>query len=405
MFKDLDLEMQKRGVNGIVVFGDTTLANPDLTYVAGGTLPRGGTYFKRQGKPPLLIVSNLDVGSAREHGRVRRIETWTQRGREGLVRKYHTDEVEARIFAEVLKDEGFSGKIGLYGRNDVASGIHLANRLRKFGLEIVGSSSPTILEVARETKERRELEELRDVGMRTSTVVNGVFNVLRNLRRKRGRLYVRRKRATIGLLKSIISSKLASQDLIAPEGTIFAIGPSGADPHNMGVRANEIKEGRLIVFDIFPQAESGYWSDLTRTFVIGRAPLKARKLYETVYAAQHDALDLIRAGVAREKPMLSACKVIERAGYRTLRDLYDGKVKSLPSGFNHSLGHGVGLTIGERPYLSLLRKDKLRTGHVVTVEPGVYLPKYGGVRIEDTVAVTAGGFENFAKVEKELEFT
>lgn len=176
--------MQKRGVNGIVVFGDTTLANPDLTYVAGGTLPRGGTYFKRQGKPPLLIVSNLDVGSAREHGRVRRIETWTQRGREGLVRKYHTDEVEARIFAEVLKDEGFSGKIGLYGRNDVASGIHLANRLRKFGLEIVGSSSPTILEVARETKERRELEELRNVGMRTSTVVNGVFNVLRNLRRK-----------------------------------------------------------------------------------------------------------------------------------------------------------------------------------------------------------------------------
>lgn len=93
------------------------------------------------------------------------------------------------------------------------------------------------------------------------------------------------------------------------------------------------------------------------------------------------------------------------AGYRTLRDLYDGKVKSLPSGFNHSLGHGVGLTIGERPYLSLLRKDKLRTGHVVTVEPGVYLPKYGGVRIEDTVAVTARGFENFAKVEKELELT
>jgi Xaa-Pro aminopeptidase len=86
-----------------------------------------------------------------------------------------------------------------------------------------------------------------------------------------------------------------------------------------------------------------------------------------------------------------------------VREVYEGKAKSISSGFNHSLGHGVGLTIGERPNLGLLSKDPLKVGGVVTVEPGVYLPKYGGVRIEDTVKITQKGYENLARVEKELE--
>ena len=72
-------------------------------------------------------------------------------------------------------------------------------------------------------------------------------------------------------------------------------------------------------------------------------------------------------------------------------------------GFIHSLGHGVGLTIGERPYLSLQSTDPLKSGNVVTVEPGVYLPKFGGVRIEDTVQITAKGYENLSETRKEFE--
>ncbi len=120
-------------------------------------------------------------------------------------------------------------------------------------------------------------------------------------------------------------------------------------------------------------------------------------------AAQHASLDVLRAGVTGEEAMVAACDMVERGGYKTMRQVYEGKVKDLNSGFNHSLGHGVGLTIGERPYLSFLSEDPLRSSHVVTVEPGVYLPGYGGVRIEDTVLITPKGFENLAKVESELE--
>ena len=103
--------------------------------------------------------------------------------------------------------------------------------------------------------------------------------------------------------------------------------------------------------------------------------------------------------------MNRACDVIERAGFETVRQIYMGKEKSISSGFIHSLGHGVGLTIGESPYLSFNSKTPLETGEVVTVEPGVYVPRYGGVRIEDTVVIKSKGIENLTPVEKELELT
>ena len=404
MIQDLDAEMRKRDVNAIVVIGDTTLANPDLIYAVGGNLARGGIYFKREGNKPLLLVGNIDLGSARKLGRVHRIQTYTEWGFEKLVKKYRRrDEAMPRLIFTVLRREGASGKVGLFGRSDLASGIYLANRLRALGVKVVGGQSPTILEAARETKDKREIDEIRSVGTKTAEIVGEVVDVLRNMKRTRGHFQISNKRATIGLVKSIIATKIAKKGLTAPEGTIFAIGPSGADPHNSGVDSDEIRKGRLIVFDIFPQAETGYWFDLTRTYVVGRADAKAKRLYETVYEAQATSLDFVKAGLKGEEAMVAACDVIERAGYRTVREVYEGKAKALFSGFNHSLGHGVGLTIGERPGLGLLSKDPLKANGVVTVEPGVYLPKYGGVRIEDTVKITQKGYENLVQVEKELE--
>jgi Xaa-Pro aminopeptidase len=404
MIGDIDSEMRSKAIDGIVVFGDTTLADPDLRYVAGGVLPRGGTYVKKLGRPPLLIISNLDYGSAKRAGKVKRIQTLTQWGYEKLVKRYE-DRGDAfpHLISRVLKEEGVRGRVVLFGRNDVAKGLQLAEKLRRLGVKVIGQQSPTILETARDRKDNKELEEIRNVGAKTAKVVNEVLHALRNAKEKRGHLEVGRKRATVGLVKATIASKLARENLIAPEGTIFAIGPSGADPHNAGVDAVEIKKGKLVVFDIFPQAQSGYWSDMTRSFVVGRGGARTRKMFEAVKDAQMSSLDYLRAGVTGEAAMELSCDIIERAGFRTVREIFQGKTKSLSSGFIHSLGHGVGLTIGESPYLSLASKDRLKSGEVVTVEPGVYLPGFGGVRIEDTVAVRSRGVEVLTKVEKELE--
>jgi Xaa-Pro aminopeptidase len=406
MIENLDSEMRARGIDGIVGYGETTLADPDLIYVVGGMLARGGAYFKKVARPPLLIVGGVDYGSAKRLGRVKRIETLTQWGYEALLRR-HPQRYEAygRLIASVLRKEGVRGKVVLFGRNDLAKGLQFARTLRRLGIQLVGERPPTVLETARDTKDKHELENIRGVAGRTARVVNEVLQSLRDAKEKRGHLEVEKKRATVGLIKSLIASKLAREGLVAPEGTTFAVGPSGADPHNAGIPSAEIRKGRLIVFDIFPQAENGYWFDLTRSFLVGRADSKARRLFETVQEAQSDALDYLRAGVTGEDVMRRVCDVIERRGFQTVKRVFEGKARDVASGFTHSLGHGVGLTIGESPYLGFNGRDPLKTGEVVTVEPGVYLPGYGGVRIEDTVLIKSKGVENLAHVEKELELT
>jgi Xaa-Pro aminopeptidase len=405
MLTDLDEQMDKRGLQGIIVYGDTTLGNPDLAYVIGGNLARGGIYVKRLHHKPLLVTSNIDMGTARNLGRVKRINTYTQWGLEKLAAKHGRENANQYLIKSILKEEGIQGGVSLHGRNDIATGLRLVDEMRKLGVKIIGGSSPTVLESARETKSKEEVEAIKSVGYKTCKIVEVILESLRNMKRKRGRLYSHRRKATVGLVKRSITSRLAQQNLTAPEGTIFAIGPSGADPHNPGLAKDPIIEGRPIVFDIFPQAATGYWFDLTRSFVVGRANPRAKKLFQTVSEAQTASMDFLREGISGEAAMLRACQVIERAGYRTVKEIFERKTKNISNGFIHSLGHGVGLTIGERPYLSFLSKDNLRSGEVVTVEPGIYLPRYGGLRIEDTVLVTSKSASSLATLPTELELT
>jgi Xaa-Pro aminopeptidase len=407
MLNDLDQQMAARNVDAIVVIGDTTLANPDLTYVVGGSLPRGGIYMKRVNHEPLLITSNLDIGTARKHRTIKQIKTYTEQGLEKLTLKHGRSDAYPHLIKAALTKLGAGSRVAIYGRNDLSGGIYLADQLRKLEVNVIGEPTPTILESARETKSDKELALLREVGTRTGRVVESVANCLRRIQLKRGRLMLGKQRATVGIIKEIIAITIAAEGLVAPEGTIFAPGPSSADPHDVGNPTHPLKPGQLIVFDIFPQDEtSGYWSDLTRTFVVGRADGKAKKQYEAVKEAQLTALDAMKDSASCKEVTLKSCDVIEKHGYRTLRNLAFGKPANISSGFIHSLGHGVGLTIGERPYLSLLRTEQLRRREVVTVEPGVYLPGYGGVRIEDTVAITKNGVNKLSPLgEYELEVT
>ena len=405
MLSDLDEQMGKRKIQGIVVYGDSTLGNPDLTYLVGGNLARGGIVVKRLRHEPLLVTSNLDIGTARRLGQVRRIDSSAEWGLEKLAAKHGRANAQQHLIKSILRSEGIDGTVSIYGRNDLATGIRLADELRRLSVKIVGETSPTVLESARETKSGAEIEKIQDVGAKTARIVNAVQKSLRNMKRKRARLYMDGVQATVGLVKKLISFRMAEEDLVAPEGTIFAIGPSSADAHNAGNPRDPIKEGRVMVFDIFPQAASGYWFDLTRSFVVGKADLKAKRMFEAVTEAQNASLDFLRDGVTGESAMIKACEAIEHRGYRTVREVFERKTRDISSGFNHGLGHGVGLTIGERPYLSFLSKDPLKSRQVVTVEPGVYLPRYGGVRIEDSVVIKASGIDNLASVDKELELT
>ena len=167
--------------------------------------------------------------------------------------------------------------------------------------------------------------------------------------------------------------------------TIAAAGVNGSLPHAIP-SDHVVKEGELLTLD-FGALYGGYCADMTRTVAFGEVSDELKRIYDTVLDAQLKSLAMVGPGVV--------CSAVDRCA----RDLID---KVYPGAFGHSLGHGVGLDIHEQPGLNGRDQRTLTPGHIVTVEPGVYLPGVGGCRIEDTVAVTENGYRNLVNAPKEL---
>lgn len=168
--------------------------------------------------------------------------------------------------------------------------------------------------------------------------------------------------------------------------TIVASGPNTSMPHALPTR-RKVKKGDLVLFDMGTVID-GYASDMTRTIVLGKADRKQKERYRIVLEAQQAAIEGISAGMKCSEADFLARNSIEKAGYG-------------PE-YVHSLGHGVGLEVHESPRLSRNSELVLKKGSVVTVEPGIYFPGWGGIRIEDLVVITETGCLNLTKAPKEL---
>lgn len=168
---------------------------------------------------------------------------------------------------------------------------------------------------------------------------------------------------------------------------IVAFGEHSAHPHAKP-SLKTLREGELVKIDIGAKY-NGYCSDMTRTFVLGKASSRQKRLYDAVLRAQRESMNEIESNVDAVSPYQTAYKVLKEAG--------------LAKYFNHGLGHGVGIDIHENPYLTYGSQEKLLAGDVVTVEPGVYLAGYGGIRIEDMVVVEEDGYRLITLFDKELE--
>ncbi|ELY94864.1 peptidase M24 [Natrialba chahannaoensis JCM 10990] len=178
--------------------------------------------------------------------------------------------------------------------------------------------------------------------------------------------------------------------------TIVACAADGADPHDRG--SGQLTANDLIVIDIFPQdKETGYFGDMTRTFVRGEPSEEMTRRYEVTQEAYEAGLEAVEPGVTGEAVHDVVCDVIEDAGYETLRS-----DPTAETGFIHSTGHGVGLAVHEEPRVSP-SGGELEPGHVISIEPGLYDPAVGGVRIEDLVVVTEDGYENLTEYRVGLE--
>ncbi len=224
----------------------------------------------------------------------------------------------------------------------------------------------------RRTKEPVEVKQIADAQRVTDRVFGNVLKMVEPGARERD-------------LALEIEFQFRKQGEVAFD-SIVASGPNAAKPH-AGFSDRKLRTGDALTFDIGCRLR-GYCSDMTRTVFVGKAPPELRKVYETVLEAQQHALAVIKPGVAARKVDAAARDYITEQGY--------GKC------FGHGLGHGVGIEVHEMPSLAATSKDTLAVGDIVTVEPGIYLPGIGGVRIEDMVHVTKNGYVNLTRSPKRL---
>jgi Xaa-Pro aminopeptidase len=176
---------------------------------------------------------------------------------------------------------------------------------------------------------------------------------------------------------------------------IISSGKHSALPHHEG--SGPIKESSPIIMDIFPRnIENGYYADMTRTVIKGKPSKVLNDMFSAVKKGQALGVNLVKTG--RDSSIIhnSIKDFFDKSGFPT-----DFEKKN-PDGFIHSTGHGLGLEIHEPPRVSVY-KEKLKTNQVITIEPGLYYPKIGGVRIEDTILVTKDGYRNLNSFPKFFE--
>jgi Xaa-Pro aminopeptidase len=401
LIQDIDKELKDSKSDALIVIGDSTYGNPSLAYVIGATATRGGIYIKGVGSKPLLLVSEIDVGSASK-GVVKDIKSYSAFGFLELANELGEYKARMEVCVRALKELKVKGRLCIAGKVEAGIALGWAEWLKNKGFTV--TLDEDLVDRVRTTKERWEIEKVRSVGRKTEKVVQETIKMLLKCSTDReGKLKSENgKPLTVRDVKTFIRLRIAEENLIASEDTIFAPGPEASDPHNLGVEETIIKTNTPLVYDIFPQEVGGYCFDTTRTIVIGKASNEVKKAYTDVLESQQLAIDTIKADIPAKEVMRKVSEFLESRGHKS-PIYYTEKNIPMTEGFIHGLGHGVGLTIGEPPYLRLASRETLREGSLTTVEPGVYYPGKFGVRIEDVVAVGKDKAENLSTLPKELE--
>ena len=262
--------------------------------------------------------------------------------------------------------------------------VGLARKLREAGM-ILEIAEDNGLFPERQIKTAAEVEALRMGNKASEAGFRIVAKTLAESIIRNGKLIHGGSVLTAERLRELIGHAVLEAGAMALH-TIAAPGDQAVDNHCAGY--GPLRAGELIVVDIFPRRiEDGYWGDMTRTFLKGRASDAQRRLVRTVKQGHKMAIDMIRPGISGGKVHDAVQAFFDKEGYQTTRDCKQ------PSGFFHALGHGVGLEIHEQPIMRSKAPFKFRSGMAVTVEPGLYYPGLGGCRIEDVVHVVPGGCE------------
>ena len=341
--------------------------------------------FLQQKRKRTLVLSDLEIDRAKKNAKADEFVMFSQLEREVQGKGKQAPPYE-KVLAHFLTKRGV--KRALVPANFP---LRFANEIKRKGIALETSNG--LFWPAREKKTVEEIRMLERALRMTETGMKRGMEILKASKPGAGKkLKWSGKTLTSEILRAEIDSAILRAGGV-PTNTIVAGGDQACDPHERGF--GPLRADSLIILDIFPRdGKTGYWGDMTRTVVRGRASEQQRKLWETVKAGQTLALKRIKAGVDGMSIHRAITDLFERRGFPT--EVRNGR----RVGFFHGTGHGLGLEIHEYPRL---QKVVLKAGQCLTVEPGLYYPGIGGTRIEDVVIVEKTGCRILSRFPKQLE--
>lgn len=363
--------------------------NADMLYAVGLFVPDPFIYFQHRRRPH-VVMSDLEQDRVRARARHCRVLSYSRY--EKRVTRETGDSHGAPGLAEVLREVLRERRIRkVTVGEDFPYG--LARGLRRGGIKVKLASGP--LFPARALKSAEEVKKISAALMMAEVGLAEGIHALRRARITAGRLTLNGSPLTAERLRGIIDTAILQAGGNANH-TIVAAGRQGCDPHERG--HGPLPANAPIIMDIFPRSQkTGYHGDITRTVVRGRASEMVRRMYAAVGEAQQAALACLTHGLAAAEVHAAAAATMTRHGFVTRRRAGRNE------GFFHSTGHGLGLEVHEAPRLGANSRDVVVAGQVVTLEPGLYYPGAGGVRLEDVVLVGRDKPRNLTKFEKTLE--
>jgi Xaa-Pro aminopeptidase len=371
--------LQEQNLDGLLFIGNS-ICDPDMYYLSRFSSVDRFTILAA--KNVIMLVSSMELGRAMQESCADQVVSTSEYGIKEKLKALRTPgKAYIAALSEFLHDN-FISHIGVPQR--FPAGI-FSSLSKEFQVSIIESP----VSRWREVKSKQEIEAIRKVQRSCENAMNLAIDLISRSKPRGECLYIGGSPLTSEHIRSTIEIALLKEGCDAVD-TIVAGGTAASNPHARG--NGPLPANSPIVLDIFPQSKSTrYFADMTRTVVRGEANPEIVDIYDAVLDAHNEGINAVRAGVNGQEVHSIVCQVFKDRGYP----------EGDSFGFMHSTGHGVGLEIHESPSLSM-SGEVLEAGNVVTVEPGLYYPELGGVRLEDLVVVTPDGCDNLTAFERRL---
>lgn len=379
MHNDLDQLMEMYEVDALLSDGNA-FQNPDIYWLTGFRSSDIITYLKNKGEEPVVASAFLTIDRVKKQSFITHTYDQTELYLQILRENKKILENQDRLFDDLLKSK-FSGDI-LGISADFPADLLVMLQQMGYKLKVVRD----LVQEARAIKSSQEIKTIKKAGVATTKAISQVVDMIKDSDIGPNKtLIYNGESLTVGKVKLALEHFLLDRGAEFSEDAIIAVGRKAFDWHYLGEQNDRLKADVPIIMDVFPRLkQERYIADITRTIIKGSVSRRVQEMFNAVIAAGYASVDALTDGANIDEVNLACYHTLKKHGFDSRRLNPDTK-----DGMTHGLGHGIGLEVHERPSM-YDREDHFSEGHVMAIEPGVYLPAIGGVRIENDYAVTKG---------------